>query len=406
MNRKKQWFIPAVCILGSLVLFGILKVAEALDKGIVADGKILREGYAGEEEQYELLVEGLEKEPVPVSVVVSPRADTKEEADTAFYNLMDQIAEKILGENESLSEVEKDLKLITSDSETGIELRWQSSNPEIISSAGKVMMDVASPQMIVLHVRLLADGYRGDFELPIRVVPRSRQPEEAVVEQLKREITKRNEQQKTEEYLVLPEIQNGKQISYRKEKRENYGAIPVLGILLGVLFMMREREREKEKDKKRERELLMDYAEVVSKLMILVGAGMTIRGAWERMVKDYENGKEKGTQEEQAAGEEMCRTYYQIVNGMPEGTAYREFGRRCKLQPYLKFSSVLEQNRKAGTKNLRAILRTEMEDAFEMRKNLARRMGEEAGTKLLAPLFLMLGIVMIMIMAPAMMSMG
>jgi tight adherence protein C len=47
-----------------------------------------------------------------------------------------------------------------------------------------------------------------------------------------------------------------------------------------------------------------------------------------------------------------------------------------------------------------------MEDAFEMRKNLARRMGEEAGTKLLAPLFLMLGIVMVMIMAPAMMTMG
>ena len=66
----------------------------------------------------------------------------------------------------------------------------------------------------------------------------------------------------------------------------------------------------------------------------------------------------------------------------------------------------MEQNRKAGTKNLRAILRTEMEDAFEMRKNLARRMGEEAGTKLLAPLFLMLGIVMVMIMAPAMMTMG
>ena len=117
---------------------------------------------------------------------------------------------------------------------------------------------------------------------------------------------------------------------------------------------------------------------------------MTIRSAWERMVKDYEHAREMGKQKQQAAGEEMCRTYYQLVNGMPEGTAYREFGRRCKLQPYLKLSSVLEQNRKAGTKNLRAILRTEMEDAFEMRKNLARRMGEEAGTKLLAPLFLML----------------
>ena len=47
-----------------------------------------------------------------------------------------------------------------------------------------------------------------------------------------------------------------------------------------------------------------------------------------------------------------------------------------------------------------------MVDALEQRKNLARRLGEEAGTRLLMPLFLMLGIVMVMIMVPAMMSMG
>ena len=199
---------------------------------------------------------------------------------------------------------------------------------------------------------------------------------------------------------------DGRTISYRREKKENYFALPFLGIFLAFLLVIREREAEKVREKRREKELLLDYAELVSKLMILVGAGMTIRSAWERMVKDYEHAREMGKQKQQAAGEEMCRTYYQLVNGMPEGTAYREFGRRCKLQPYLKLSSVLEQNRKAGTKNLRAILRTEMEDAFEMRKNLARRMGEEAGTKLLAPLFLMLGIVMVMIMAPAMMTMG
>lgn len=55
---------------------------------------------------------------------------------------------------------------------------------------------------------------------------------------------------------------------------------------------------------------------------------------------------------------------------------------------------------------MRTIFQTEMTDALEQRKNLARRMGEEAGTKLLLPLFLMLGIIMTMIMVPAMMTMG
>ena len=102
----------------------------------------------------------------------------------------------------------------------------------------------------------------------------------------------------------------------------------------------------------------------------------------------------------------MRQTYYQMENGTAEGAAYRDFGRRCRLQPYLKLSSILEQNRKTGTKNLRELLHREVVDAFELRKNLARRLGEEAGTKLLAPLLLLLFVVMIFIMVPAMMTMG
>ena len=42
-----------------------------------------------------------------------------------------------------------------------------------------------------------------------------------------------------------------------------------------------------------------------------------------------------------------------------------------------------------------------MEEAFEQRKDIAKRLGEEASTKLLIPLFLMLGVVMVMVVAPA-----
>lgn len=42
----------------------------------------------------------------------------------------------------------------------------------------------------------------------------------------------------------------------------------------------------------------------------------------------------------------------------------------------------------------------------ERRQRLKKRMGEEAGTKLLVPLFLLLFVVMIFIMVPAMITMG
>lgn len=123
-------------------------------------------------------------------------------------------------------------------------------------------------------------------------------------------------------------------------------------------------------------------------------------------MQDYEVALAAGRQKKRALYEEMSQTYYQMERGISEGEAFREFGRRCRLQPYLKLSSLLEQNRKSGTKNLRTLLELELADAWEQRKNLARKLGEEAGTKLLLPLFLMLGIVMVMIMVPAMMSMA
>ena len=52
----------------------------------------------------------------------------------------------------------------------------------------------------------------------------------------------------------------------------------------------------------------------------------------------------------------------------------------------------------------RNLLRTEMTDAFEQRKHQARRLGEEAGTKLLLPLFILLSVVMVMIAVPALME--
>ena len=59
-----------------------------------------------------------------------------------------------------------------------------------------------------------------------------------------------------------------------------------------------------------------------------------------------------------------------------------------------------------GSRGLLSSLQRESKDAFEERKSRAERKGEEAGTKLLVPMFMMLIIVMAVIMVPAMTTMG
>lgn len=402
-DGRRIWLLPALCVIGSLGLFLALTCFGPVEGPVEEGRRIRRADYGGEAQSYELLVEGLDQEPLPVTVEVGRREYSAKEAMAVFYNLMNGLEEKIRGGNPSLMEVSQDLELFSADEETGVECQWQSSEPERLSSAGEIREPVAEPLDMTLFLKLRTEAKEAEFEVPVRLVPPALTNQEKLLEQLGQMIRQADDSQRGEEYLELPEDLNGNSLSYRTAESNDYGVLPVLGVLAAALLFMRKQQDEREAEKRRERHLLLDHAEVVSKLMVFIGAGMTIRGAWERMVKDYEAG---GRKPERAAYEEMRKTYFQMVNGMPEGEAYREFGKRCRLQPYLKLSSLLEQNRKTGTRNLREILREEMEDAFELRKNLARRMGEEAGTKLLLPLFMMLGTVMVMIMVPAMMTMG
>ncbi len=64
----------------------------------------------------------------------------------------------------------------------------------------------------------------------------------------------------------------------------------------------------------------------------------------------------------------------------------------------------MSQNLRKGTKGLTQMLRMEAIQAFEERKARAKRLGEEAGTKLLAPMFLMLAVVLVIVIVPAFLS--
>ncbi len=68
--------------------------------------------------------------------------------------------------------------------------------------------------------------------------------------------------------------------------------------------------------------------------------------------------------------------------------------------------SLLAQNvkRKKGTRDILNLLAEEELAALQMKRELARKKGEEAGTRLLFPMILQLGVVMIIVIAPALMG--
>ena len=159
-----------------------------------------------------------------------------------------------------------------------------------------------------------------------------------------------------------------------------------------------------------DKEEMRQLQEKVEEADLYIKSGMTIRKAWFKIAGEYEKDqKEKEQISAKACGrkkayEEMVNVMYKISGGASEGECYEEYGIRCNLSEYRKFGMMLSQNLRKGTRGLTELLEREAEDAFEQRKNLAKKAGEEAGTKLMIPLFLMLIIVFAIVIVPAFFS--
>lgn len=147
---------------------------------------------------------------------------------------------------------------------------------------------------------------------------------------------------------------------------------------------------------KRRRSIQMEFPEFVNKLTLLVNAGMTISKAWEKIINE--------NKKDHILYDEMRYALAEIKAGKPEGVAYEEFARRCKVKEVTKFVSVIVMNLKRGGAEVVPVLREQGNECWEMRKNAAKQMGEEAGTKILMPLMIMFLGIVIIVATPAALS--
>jgi len=399
--------LPVLCATGSILFYFIVSLTDSSRMKTQAVTELGRDIYGGTDRTVGLLVDGLGKESQPLSIEVKAREYTGEEAGRVFEAVMEDMGQWILGDNPSLMEIRSNLNLRTDLEPEGVRLRWLSGIPGIIDNRGQITGTNIGEhgEDGMLSVRLSAGRHHADYEFPIKIFPPVYSTEEQQIKAFLQELASLDEEQRHQQQLRLPGEYLGNQLQYYVEQDNDYRMIPLLGCLLAVLLVVRDKEQVRRQQKLREQQMLLDYSEVVSKFMVFLGAGMTIRLSLERIVTDYNKAVAEGRLKTRYAYEELSYTCYQIQSGVSEGKAYRELGERCRLQPYLKLGSLFEQNRRSGIKDLRVRMKAEMEDAFEQRKNLVRRLGEEASTKLALPLFMMLGVIMVIVLFPALMNM-
>lgn len=150
------------------------------------------------------------------------------------------------------------------------------------------------------------------------------------------------------------------------------------------------------KIQKRSDELLNDFSEIVSKLALLINAGMIMREAWNEVAEGDE-----GT-----IYNEMKKACVEMDNGVSEVEAIRRFGIRCIIPEIKKFASTIIQGVEKGNKELAIMLQEQSSEIWDAKQQRVKRAGAKANTKLMIPMFIIFIGVLIMMIVPIFTNLG
>ncbi len=386
-----------------ILLAGGLFLMEYIQPS-VRENRIYRQGYGGSGREIPVRVSvGGEGEHEMV-LKVGERLYGHSQLKAMYEKALPELEKVILGENASLEHIEEDMFLVSELPGYPFQIKWESGNYKLIDAEGK-LQDAEIPaegMEAELNAVFTYEDFRAEYLFYIQIYPKTLTEEESEQIMLLKLVEEAEDKSRKEEELILPSELEGKKLMWRSQGNRTWSGILFLTVCAAAAIYFFKDEDLKKEVKRRERQMCLEYPEVVSRLSIYLGAGMTIRTAWEKICTEHE--KQEAGRRANPVYEEMRITCQEMKSGISEMSAYERFGRRCGIQLYSKFSALLTQNLRKGSTRLGPLLKEESKFAFEERKNSARKAGEEAGTKLLLPMMMMLCVVMLMILLPAFMT--
>lgn len=171
----------------------------------------------------------------------------------------------------------------------------------------------------------------------------------------------------------------------------------LIGVLVAVVFGYYFITSLKTKLDERHKLANIELPEIVSSMALLMNAGMVLNETWKRVA--YSSDGE--------IYQLMKIVSDDVDNGVPFKTALSKFGNNSNSQEVKKFSSALAQSLDKGNKDLCDFLANQSSEMLILKKQHILQQGEEAASKLLAPIgIIFVGVIIIIFAAVVGMFMG
>ncbi|MFA5638438.1 MAG: hypothetical protein WCY49_04255 [Anaerovoracaceae bacterium] len=204
------------------------------------------------------------------------------------------------------------------------------------------------------------------------------------------------------EKIALPDLsENGVHYLWAVKENNNYILIFPLALIL-LLFLFANRDKKLTRLEKDSMEsVALNLSGFVTRLCLLLEAGLTVNTAIIKIGKDNEltcTKDEYFNEEIQKVLENYEKTKKDIVKGL------REFSFRTNDAHFIRITGIIDENRLKGTE-LKEKLLLENHMLWEMKKKQGLERGKVAETKLVIPLMIQLLVLLIITIGPVFLSM-
>lgn len=336
-----------------------------------------------------------------ISFLVKEREFNEEEREVLLKKLQIELPQIMKKDNWDLEHIVSDLYLPSFVPGYPFQIRWESTDSDRISSKGEVKRSniVKGGEQVTITATVIYEEEKACLTYEVVLLPEIFDEEEEFFMLLENKLKKADQEGRSNKEITLPESLYGKEIKW-KEVKPDRSVLLIWITILGSIAACSGMDKDLKKGcERRKKQLLTDYFGFVSKLRLYLSAGLTVRNAFIKIANDY--GGNKRYEKKHYLYEEMKIACYQLENGVMEEKVYQEFGRRCEEMQYRRLTFLLSVHLKQGNSQLLQLLEKEADSALEDRRYLAKKAGEEAGTKLLFPMMLMMIVVMFLILLPA-----
>ena len=307
-------------------------------------------------------------------IQVAPRQLSENESQELYETFAQELPSLVLGDNSSLEQVSEDLILMEEYEGYPFVVEWSTDRPDILSSFGNLYSCEEETGVVLTAAVTYADR-EWEEKIEIYVIPPLLSAGEMAYQEMEELLLAAEQKSRLEAEWKLPDNWRGNSLKWKQVKKDYGFPLWITAVITAVsVYFMADRDLH-EKTESRKRQMQKEYPDIVYRLVLYLGAGMTVRGAFQKIAGEYDK-KGRAEKQMQPAYEEMLYTCRELKAGVSEGAAYEHFGKRSGLQEYVRLSTLLMQNLKKGNSMLLARLQEEAARTYGEQMQNGRRLGE------------------------------